>query len=668
MNDIFGVSMTSIMLVLLVLLSLCLLSVAWVAWRRPVLFKLGVRNIPRRRAQSILIVVGLMLSTLIISAALGVGNTVDHSASAAVYDVYGHVDELVIRSAAVEAERGDSLGETIDAGALTLVDATLAGNPNVDGIMPFLDARVPVVHEAAGQVEPSVVLTGVDPSRLDGFGGLAATDGGTIDLADLGADGVVITAEAAEQLGATVGSTLTIYHDNTPVTLTVAAITEYSFLAGHRALDQTGTPGRASLVMPLDRVQALTGQPATLTGIAISNAGGVRDSAGPTDAVVAKLASALAGQQLGVEAAKRDNVALAEEVATLFTGLFLVLGLFSVAAGVLLIVLIFTMLAAERRSEMGMARAVGAHRRQLIQQFVAEGTAYAILAGLVGAALGVLATFGIATGLRLIIGEYLSIEPRVTPTSLAIAYSLGVVITFFAVVASSWKISRLNVVAAVRDIEEVSSPKRKRSGLIWGILFLLVGVPLSLLGYGDGQALSFYVGMSLLPFGVARVLRFFGAPSRPVFSAVGIYLLVLWLLPQNVADALFGELDGEMEMFFLSGIFMVIGVTMVIIQNTDVLLAGVSRLGGLFRGQLPAIRTAVAYPGAAKGRTGLTIAMFSLIVFSLVMIATMNQNFTNLLLGDEANAGWDVRGDAYSADPVDDFSGTLEARGVDSSE
>ncbi|MEA2511122.1 MAG: putative transport system permease protein, partial [Thermomicrobiales bacterium] len=300
MNDIFGLSMTTIMVVLLVLLSLCLLSVAWVAWRRPVLFKLGIRNIPRRRAQSILIVVGLMLSTLIMSTALGVGDTVDHSATAAVYDVLGHVDERVVRSADVVRESSDAIGEPIGADALALVDRTLAGDPNVDGIMPFLDARVPVVHEAAGQVEPNVVLTGLDPSRLAGFGGLAAPGGGTVDLAGLATDGVVISEEAADQLSATVGDTLTIYHDNTPVALTVAAITENSFLAGQRANDQEGTPGKVSLVMPLDRVQALTGQPETLTGIAISNAGGVRDSLGPTDAVVAKLASALGGQHLRV--------------------------------------------------------------------------------------------------------------------------------------------------------------------------------------------------------------------------------------------------------------------------------------------------------------------------------------------------------------------------------
>ncbi len=44
--------------------------------------------------------------------------------------------------------------------------------------------------------------------------------------------------------------------------------------------------------------------------------------------------------------------------------------------------------------------------------------------------------------------------------------------------------------------------------------------------------------------------------------------------------------------------------------------------------------------------------MFSLIVFSLVMMATMNQNFTHMLLGDEANAGWDVRADQISANPT----------------
>jgi len=657
MNDIFGIPMSTVLVALIAMFSLALLFVAFIAWRRPVLFKLGVRNIPRRRAQSTLIVVGLMLSTLIISAALGVGDTLHHSTSSDVYRQLGHVDALVLRSPDFTANRMTSLMENIDERDLALTEEALAGNEDVDGIMPLLDVRVPVMNHEAGQSEPNAILTGIDPTRLEQFDGLRSTDGGTIDLAAIPDGQVVISEKAAEVLDAKVGDTLTIAYNNEMVELVVWDITPNTTLAGYRET-------AVSMVMPLERLQTMTNQPTTLTGIAISTTGGVRNTDTDTAAILDTLRPAFEGQDLGVDIAKADTVEMSEDLASMFTSLFLVLGLFSVSAGVLLIVLIFTMLAAERRSEMGMARAVGTHRRQLIQQFIAEGSAYAILSGLVGSALGVLATFGIAKGMGALLGEFLTIEPHVTLRSLVVAYTLGMVITFVAVAASSWKISRLNVVAAVRDITEVTVATRKKSGLVWGIVFVLLGGLMVIQGLGSDMAFPFYAGMSLAPLGLARIAQFFGAPSRPVYSVVGVALLALWMLPQDVATKLFGELDGDMEMFFLSGIFMVIGATMLIVQNTDALLSVVSRFGGLFRGKLPAIRTAVAYPGAAPGRTGMTIAMFSLIIFSLVTISTMNANYSAMMLGDDANAGWHVRADVYSANPIDDFTGTLEASGV----
>src|SRR5215208_8009008 len=98
MNDIFGIPMAGLMMVLLALLAICLSGVAFVAWRKPVIFKLGVRNIPRRKAQTVLIVVGLMLSTLIIAAALGTGDTIDYSATLETYNTLGAADELVVYS------------------------------------------------------------------------------------------------------------------------------------------------------------------------------------------------------------------------------------------------------------------------------------------------------------------------------------------------------------------------------------------------------------------------------------------------------------------------------------------------------------------------------------------------------------------------------------------
>src|SRR4030042_5915680 len=95
MNSLFGIPMNDIMAVLLVLLGISLSTVAFVAWRNRVMFLIGVRNIPRRVAQTVLIIIGLMLSTTIISAAFTVGDTVDHSITKMVYDVTGHIDETV---------------------------------------------------------------------------------------------------------------------------------------------------------------------------------------------------------------------------------------------------------------------------------------------------------------------------------------------------------------------------------------------------------------------------------------------------------------------------------------------------------------------------------------------------------------------------------------------
>ena len=76
MENLFGVPMGGLTIGVVASLLVFLLILAFFARRNPVLFKLGLRNIPRRRAQTVLIIVGLMLSTAIITAALALGDTV----------------------------------------------------------------------------------------------------------------------------------------------------------------------------------------------------------------------------------------------------------------------------------------------------------------------------------------------------------------------------------------------------------------------------------------------------------------------------------------------------------------------------------------------------------------------------------------------------------------
>lgn len=685
MNEIFGVPMSAIMTVLVVMLAICLFVFVWIAWRRRVMFKVGVRNIPRRPAQSVLVIIGLMLSTLIIAAALGTGDTIDYSATALTYDSLGSADELVVHSTTGDGEGSieSSLQEHIPQSTVDDLDALFADSDLVDGIMPLLIEQVPVFLFEGGipdadadlttmmtdgtitQAEPTAYLAGIDSARADLFGGLKSNTGDLLDLGSLPADQVIISETMEEDLNAKVGDAVGFVFNNQPHVLEIAAIAEDSALSGRF---DANTP---SMVLDLARMQDLLGLEGEITAVAISNQGDERAGMDLTDDVTEIVQEAFAGRDLGVDTIKRDSIDLANLLSSVFTTFFLLFGLFSISVGILLIVLIFSMLAAERRPEMGMTRAVGGQRAQLIQSFIAEGTVYALFAGLVGVILGALGAYIIAWSLGSIFGDFFEINAHITVRSMVVAYCLGVVITFIAVVVASWRNSRLNIVAAVRDIPDITSPVKKRRTLIWAGLALVIGVLSATAGLSSNSAFLALLGLSLAPFGIGLVLRYLGVSSRIVFTAIGVYLLVLWLLPDSWSRKIFGELNGDIELFFLSGIFLVAGSTMIIVQNLDVLLAGFSKIGGVFKSALPSLKTAIAFPAQAPTRTGMTIAMFSLIVFSLVVFATINQNFVNIFLGDDANAGWDIRADQTTANPLgstDNVIAALDARGVDTSQ
>ena len=122
-------------------------------------------------------------------------------------------------------------------------------------------------------ITPSAVeisVAGIDPARAGDFGGVRDLAGNEIDLSALGPNEVVLSETAAEDLAAEPGDTLTAYFQNKPIILTVAAIGPDAVMTGVVDLNLGG------MVMPLDRLQALTGQTGRLSIVLISNAGGVR--------------------------------------------------------------------------------------------------------------------------------------------------------------------------------------------------------------------------------------------------------------------------------------------------------------------------------------------------------------------------------------------------------
>jgi len=661
MNSLFGIPMNTIMVALLVLLAISLATVAVAALRNRVMFLVGLRNIPRRRAQTILIIIGLMLSTLIISAAFTTGDTVDYSISSTVYEIMGHVDEVV----QFESEEGGVGASDISIPSSTVqqLEAGVGNDPDIDGIAPALVETVPAVNERVRLSAPTVSVVGLDPARMDAFPDVVDLKGRLLDIGALGEDQVYLNKSAADELAAQVGDTVTIYYQNQPLRFQVADIVQDRMATGDLSMEDT-----EGMVARLDVLQRVFGREGEVDLIAISNRGGVRDSLALSGTVTKKLEAVIESQglRLGVEETKRENIDFAEMFGNGMMTFFLILGLFSIAAGILLIVMIFVMLAAERKTEMGIARAVGTKKRHLVQMFMSEGMGYNLLSALVGVLLGVLVALALTGIMAALFSEFnLSIRAHVTARSLIISYSLGVVLTFLSVVFSSWRVSALNIVRAIRDLPEPEGRPGRRS-LFGGAALVVLGALLMLVGLASRQGFPYALGFSLILFGVALGGRYLRIPERPLFTVVGLVTLAYWSLAAG--GRIPPRLEGGIELFFLSGIVMVAAATFVVVYNADLLLAVVSRVGGRLGRILPAVKMAVAYPLASKFRTGMTMAMISLVVFALVVMSTMNANFNRLFLSEDSRGGWDVQVDENPNNPIADLRQALDQEGsVDTS-
>ena len=194
-----------------------------------------------------------------------------------------------------------------------------------------------------------------------------------------------------------------------------------------------------------------------------------------------------------------------------FMSLFTTFGTFSIAAGILLIFLIFVMLAAERRGELGIARAVGTRRSHLVQMFVFEGAAYDLVAAVIGAAAGRSRRLRDGPchrerlrrrGLR----RRPSGRVRGHGASLFVAFAIGVLLTLVVVAVSAWRVSVMTISTAIRNLPEPPSSKSSRRWIL-AALGLALGVFIAVSGAAADAATALMLGVSLVVISLVPILR-----------------------------------------------------------------------------------------------------------------------------------------------------------------
>lgn len=615
---------------------------------RPVLRRLALRNAARRPRETALVLLGAMFGTAIITGSAIVGDTLEESSRALARTQLGPTDIIA-------ASFDEPTAAKVDQGIRTLA----ATDDRIDGVMRMTGVVAPLSAGAEGErrAEPRGNVLEVDFTEAGGFGGRPEDTGITGSTPTAGQ--AVITDDLAETLRLAKGDTVSVHAFGTSRDFEVVSVLARRGIAGFTLFSGSNSDGPPRSQSPnvflppgtlaaWPRASADARPPQQMTLVSLR--GGVYDSAPLSDPVAETIREEI-GPGAAVITAKADNLRIAELVGASFTELFGSLGVFTSFAGVLLLVNIFVMLAQERRTEMGMMRAVGMTRRSLVGSFGTEGWLYALVA----AALGTVGGLGVGSLIVLVTAsifrrgnEAFEMYFSASASTLRFGFTTGFLISLVTVVATSFWVSRQNVIRAIRDLPEPTTVKRRTVTSIIGAIAVVVGTLMTISGLANSEAPPLLIGPLFIALGAMPLLSRF-APRRAVVSIASGALLVWAIAAFDVAREAFQNPD--ISLFVVDGIILVVAAITLISQNQDVVGSLIRRLGG---GRAMSARLGLAYPLSRRGRTGLILAMYAVVAFSLTGITLFAQVFENQIesFTRDVSGGFDVKVRSLPSAPI----------------
>lgn len=639
--------MDPLVTLLMILLIIVVLFIFVSAIRNKIIFKMGIRNIGRRKGSTLIMIIGLMIGTAIIMASLTIGDTMQNMVDRVVVDALGEVD-LVVYDTSPE-----SSPIYLPYDDYTALREDILAIPHVEGVSGEFSQALPVVCYQTRQSEPSIYIMGVNGSELSGFGDLEV-NGRSIDF-DLGPDEVYLNEIAADNLNARAGYSIQIISTLGPQQFTIKEVVDSKGYANWNLQN--------NIMMDIEVAWSLHNVNDVVNIIKITSEGDKVTGADYSDDIEEAVDPLIEDYpNLETFANKREEIQNNRDDVRQLTDLFLVFGTFTIIAGVILIINIFVMLAEERKMEMGISRAIGMKRKHLKRMFLFEGSFYAAIAGVVGIFFGM----GIAYLAMWAIRDLASAGDQsidilkyftFTTNSLIISFIAGFLITVATILFVTGRISKLNIVRAIRKIPEPLVPRTDRRIMIIGIVSLVLSAFLLLIGIQGEQAGLAMTGLSMIVYSIGILSRRY-IGDRAAFSIFSVIVLFLWIAPIG----LFEDYSAGLEMFILSGLFLVGSGVILVMFNSETILNGVSALGSTKKAGQAVFKIAVSYPLRNKFRTGMTIMIFGLIIFTIVVLSMIVNIFnTNIeKMTEEQSGGFDIFAISNENLPIMDIEQQIE--------
>lgn len=280
---------------------------------------------------------------------------------------------------------------------------------------------------------------------------------------------------------------------------------KYFTLVGLTRLGNASFGGASIAQLTLPEAQAITHTRGRLDQISVAADKGV--SAQALKRRIAAEMPADVRVETAQESADRSSEELHESLSFLQT-LLLVFGFIAVFVGSFLIFNTFSITVAQRVSEFGMLRTLGASRRQILSSVLLE----AVAVGLLGAIVGIGGGFLIALALNGLFEAFgidlpttgLVLESRTVIVSLLV----GVVVTFVASLVPAVRSTRVPPIAAMHAFTPAPTRRRRLAMLALSILLGVAGLVMVLIGLlgsaGGGTAAGLIGGGAVvIVFGVS---------------------------------------------------------------------------------------------------------------------------------------------------------------------
>lgn len=668
----------------------------------PLLLRMGLRNSLRRPSLTVILLAGLILASIFLTASFVLQDSFNASEEASRLVKLGLVDESV-SGTWTQSQFTDLLRRTqqmpgvLSATGLLIQPAAIAddiaaGDAFVYAVPPTFDAVYGLLPDREGHQRSfaalgpdEVLLSQASATLLDAHPGdhiQVITDEGTLML--------TVRGILAHDLAVTTGE---VTFDDTlnEVLMPLATLQAAAAGLGHPPLVPNVICVRNQVQDVGARSQPVVQELQHLVGVAPINPDSSGSTHFPTDFGVVQLhpLTLLVVSFTSFPPINNKGELTASPAARQFFTLLPAFTGLLISASLLLLVLLCLLLALERRAELGLSRALGLQRGQLLQTLLLEGLCYGLIAASAGVALGI----GAAALELAALGR---LHPQGNPVPLHLAVLVPTVMQVWCLsllgilavilVAAIW-MSRLNIVVAIRNLDTPQTPPPA-----FGVIFQTLAHTLR--PRQDGPAAS--VGTEATPrLGVllGHLLR--GLMARgPACLALGVLLwmqqgpygtvdnglhvcgaalliagaglLLVWLmtlahLPRALAQRLGFTLVGIGWMFaglqmgntlflgafaptsgaaglpflqppsLLESFSMLLmpltGAVIILIGNLDLLIAALTWLLRRIRPLAAIARISLVYLLTSRFRTTTTVTLLSLITF-LVMLTLLTNTTT----------------------------------------